>query len=239
MPIRFTPLLAASLAVFAGWYQLARFSTTPGVQASAPARFPSDADTIRAIPASLTAGSEPRSPLLLVFIHPRCSCTPATLEQLDTILGSIRTPVQTDLVVYRSRVLDRAATAGDASLSLHARARSQPVPHQDPAPLSGFTNPLHHPAQVVPDTNGLLARRFGAATSGEVILYSADGRLLYQGGITPMRASTGESLASIALRRALVNGEAQSKTFNVFGCPIFTLPAQSGAQPQRQSGRAG
>ena len=211
MLIRFTLLFAAVLAVATGWYQLARFSSTPGEQTAAPARLPSNIPQISAIsaiseikttPALAAANSSSQTPLLLVFMHPRCSCTPATLQQLDHILDVSHAPVRLALVVYQSAVVNE--------------------------PSAQSARLLRHTAQIVPDINGRLARRFGAATSGEVVLYSSGGQLLYQGGITPLRAHTGDSLASDALRLALTTGEAQARTFNVFGCPIFSAPSHSG-----------
>lgn len=231
MPIRFTLLLALGLATIFGWYQLARFSVTAGEQAAAPAQFPANLSASSNSPASqVVSRLAPHIPLLLVFVHPRCSCTPATLEQLDTVLSSVPVPVQVDLVVYNSRALD------DTPNLDRLREQTDAAIHNQSAPLGGFVNPLHYPAQLVPDTNGLLARRFGAATSGEVVLYSPDGRLLYQGGITPMRAHIGRTPASDALRTALTTGKPQSKTFSVFGCPIFSLQSM---QTLGQSGHPG
>lgn len=42
------------------------------------------------------------------------------------------------------------------------------------------------------DENGVEARRFGSATSGQVALYSGEGQLLFSGGITGSRGHSGE-----------------------------------------------
>lgn len=191
---------AAVLAVALGWYQLIHFSSTPGAQFAAPARWPGE------IPLSRAAGL----PLLLVFVHPRCSCTPATLRQLDTTLESTQAAVQVALVVYGSKALSPEA----------ANPRALVSEPSSPARL------LHAPAQIVSDPGGLLARRFGAATSGEIVLYAADGRLLFQGGITPMRSEVGAGPGADALSNALTTGAAQLRQASVFGCPIF-LPEQA------------
>lgn len=197
MGIRFTLLSAAALAVALGWYQLFSFSATPGEQFAAPAHWPQDA--------AVTVRSQAALPHLLVFIHPRCSCTAATLEQLDHLLGATpTTPVQPTLVVYRSKALNLAANPNESDSSAF-----QPG-HE-----------LHRPFQILPDANGQLARRFGAATSGEIVLYSADGRLLFQGGITPERSHVGPSAGQDALRHALDTNSPQTRPFSVFGCSIF------------------
>ena len=143
------------------------------------------------------------SPLLLVFIHPRCSCTRATLEELDRLLEDSRAHVQIALIVYRSKAIDATV---DVSTGVFEGAKL-----------------LHRLVQVFPDRNGALAHRFGAATSGEIVLYGADGQLLFQGGITSMRSQAGDSEGSKALRKALTSGATQTKAASVFGCPIFLL----------------
>jgi hypothetical protein len=197
---------AAVLSVALGWYQLIHFSSTPGAQFAAPAHWPGE------ILLSRTAGL----PLLLVFVHPRCSCTPATLRQLDSMLQSTQAAVQVALVVYGSKTVSSKAFSPDAS--------NPEAPISEPAISSSL---LHVQSQVVPDPGGLLARRFGAATSGEIVLYAADGHLLFQGGITPMRSQVGAGPGADALSNALTTGAAQFRHASVFGCPIF-LPGHAG-----------
>ena len=151
----------AFFAILCGWFQLVRFSTTAGEQSPAPVLLPADL-----VPSA-------SQPLLLVFVHPQCSCTAATFEQLDRLLNQATQSVELVLV----------------------------------------------------DTGGRLARRFGAATSGEILLYSPARRLLFQGGITPGRAHAGDSPGSQALLAAIDSGRPTPSTFQntVFGCPIFRL----------------
>ena len=174
-------LIMAALAVAFGWCQLFRFSAIPGEQFAAPAHLPVDRFT------------QSGSPLLLVFIHPQCSCTYATLDQLD-------------------RILDLQSNVNPARVVLSSGL--------------GTFKPetwLHTPFTLLVDADGALARRFGAATSGEIILYSADGRLLFQGGITAERAHVGDSVTANALRNALLKGTLQAGRASVFGCSIFRL----------------
>jgi hypothetical protein len=183
--------IMAALTTALGWYQLFRFSATPGEQLAAPARLPVNRFT------------QSSSPLLLVFVHPECSCTHATLGQLDRILhlqGRVN-PVHVVLAVYQSRKLDRSS----------GRVTFNPEIW------------LHTPFSLLVDTDGALAHRFGAATSGEIVLYAADGRLLFQGGITSERAQVGDSVTANALSNALLKGTLQAGRASVFGCPIFRL----------------
>lgn len=191
---------AAFLAILAGWCQLFRFSATPGDQFTAPALLPGGDSSLDLRPG--------KSGLLLVFVHPQCSCTHATLQELDQLLSSTASPaanpVQVVLAVYDSPALRKVA------------ASSGPF---NPSPW------LHHPYRILLDGNGDLARRFGAATSGEILLYSPDRHLLFQGGITPERAHVGDSLGAQSLRSALARASTQLHPqvahASVFGCPIF------------------
>src|ERR1700734_497456 len=105
MLLRVTILSVAALAVAVGWFQMFRFDSTPGAQSAAPVRWPVD------IPAPwewAPGATNSGSPQLLVFVHPQCSCTHATLAQLDQILSVSHAPVQVTLVIYRSEALSRA-----------------------------------------------------------------------------------------------------------------------------------
>jgi len=192
VPLRVALFSLAALAVLCGWFQLTRFSTTPGEQSPAPAILP--------------AGLFPANhlPLLLVFVHPQCSCTPATFEQLDRLLNQAGNSVELVLAVYDSAALQDADKG------------RKPI---HPGAL------LHHPFRLFADLNGSLARRFGAATSGEILLYSPNRQLLFQGGITPGRGHTGDSPVNRALLAAIASGRPASSASQsaVFGCPIFRL----------------
>ncbi len=77
--------------------------------------------------------------------------------------------------------------------------------------------------QMLLDPDGLLAHRFGAATSGQVLLYSADGRLLFQGGITAARGHEGDNNGSVAILALIAQRDmarAQMQT-PVFGGPLY------------------
>jgi hypothetical protein len=70
------------------------------------------------------------------------------------------------------------------------------------------------------DDAGLEAQLFGAATSGQVVLYDGAGRLLFSGGITPSRGHVGESAGVTRIIDLITKGEADQPDSLVFGCPI-------------------
>jgi hypothetical protein len=80
-------------------------------------------------------------------------------------------------------------------------------------------------ATVLRDDEGIEARRFGAMTSGQTLLYDGGGRLVFSGGITGARGHAGENAGRNAVI-ALLNGRpaGQDETW-VFGCSLFSVAA--------------
>jgi hypothetical protein len=74
---------------------------------------------------------------------------------------------------------------------------------------------------VLADPGGAEALRFGASTSGQVLLYGADGALLFEGGITASRGHAGDNAGAASILALLRDEHAagQART-PVFGCPI-------------------
>jgi hypothetical protein len=78
--------------------------------------------------------------------------------------------------------------------------------------------------RVREDVDGAEASLFGAATSGQVLLYDAGGRLRFSGGLTNARGHVGESPAYAQIA-ALVEGRgAAYATARVFGCALADAP---------------
>ena len=74
---------------------------------------------------------------------------------------------------------------------------------------------------VVRDDDGLEARRFGASTSGQTLLYDEAGVLLFAGGITGARSHRGDNDGRRAIVE-LLNRESSSRApTKVFGCALF------------------
>jgi hypothetical protein len=151
-------------------------------------------------------------PQLLAFAHPYCSCTTATISELGTLFASL--PLQNapavTFVVYRP-----GSAAGWSWKTLKDRA-----------------SVLAH-SRFVWDDGGLEARRFGATTSGMVLLYSSAGQLQFQGGITGSRGHEGDNYGLDTLRMALrhmpnamaVRGPISRS--RVFGCALGSFESKS------------
>jgi len=71
------------------------------------------------------------------------------------------------------------------------------------------------------DDDGVEAARFGAATSGQVILYDRDGRLLFSGGITASRGHAGDNDGRDAIVSLLGGGRGTRHSSPVFGCSLL------------------
>jgi hypothetical protein len=148
-------------------------------------------------PAHSVAAGRPR---LLVFLHPRCPCSAATLGALQELLAE--RPGAADAEVYFVRPEEAAAGFEDTQLWKAA--------NRIPAVQS----------QV--DAGGRIAQRHGAETSGHILLYGARGELLFSGGITPGRGAAGASEGRRALAAALAGSARGPTTAPVFGCPLQT-----------------
>jgi len=177
-----------SVLVTAGFTTLFAHDATPGEIAEAPGRWP----------AATSVRLDPSRPTLVLFAHPRCPCTRATIAELD-------------------RVMARCAGRLAASVWFYT----------DPAlgPEWARTASWNHAANIPGvraevDASGEAARSFGAETSGSVVLYAPDGRLLFHGGITASRGHEGDNAGAAAIL-ALVAGEtAATRSTPVYGCAL-------------------
>jgi hypothetical protein len=144
-------------------------------------------------------------PTLLLFLHPRCPCSRATLQELDRLAAEC--PDRFALCI----IFVRPPNAPDGW-------------HQ--TDLYRSANAISH-AFISVDENGDEAGRFGAATSGQTLLYSADGRLLFRGGITPSRGHEGDNVGRTALASILNTGHSDCAQTAVFGCSLVNHSVQA------------
>lgn len=171
-----------------GWSALFRHTYQPAATGEAVSRWPE-----AATPAPATAEYR-----IVVFAHPHCPCTRATLHKFDESLT--RLPRETFLrFVFATAGLSPAAVAGSSNV---ASARRLPG------------------VDVRFDHSGAETRRFGATVSGEVFVFDHAGRRVFHGGVTSGRGHEGDSAAQQELE-GLVRGTARtSYTAPVFGCRL-------------------
>jgi len=166
---------------------LVLYGARPCEGAQAPACWPSESRLER----------DPRLPSLVLFLHPQCPCSRASLAELARVRA--RCPGQMDIQIVVAR--PEGVPQGWEETSLVALARAE----------KGATVSL--------DEGLAETRRFGAMTSGQVLLYGQDGRLLFAGGITDSRGHEGDNAGAEALVRALgASGSLQAAP--VYGCEL-------------------
>jgi len=74
---------------------------------------------------------------------------------------------------------------------------------------------------VQDDIDGTQAHKFGAETSGYVLLYDPHGQILFKGGITDSRGHAGDNIGESVII-SLVNGQNTSlKQTPVYGCSLL------------------
>jgi hypothetical protein len=185
-----TILLACAvwmLTVGFGAATMFRYAGTPGRIAAPPREWPRDA----AIRPSQGKYS------LLLFVHPECPCSRASMEELARLMVS---PRQLDAVV----VFFAPESAPDWKNSdLYASARRIPG------------------VRVVTDPDGSIGRQFGVRTSGQTLLFDTRGALAFNGGITIARGHAGDNEGVDAIAALLRGGAPLHRTTPVFGCSLY------------------
>lgn len=182
-------LAAAWIGVVAlGVSSALRYEMTAGAAGESPVYWPASSGLVRSAD----------RPTLVMFAHPHCPCTRASLSELLALASSSGLRVRI-LVVF----LEPREFGGDWEESdLWRTARSIPG------------------ATVFCDSGGVECERFGARTSGETLLYDTNGRLMFHGGLTASRGHEGDN-AGLSAVEGLLAGELNSpQRTPVFGCAL-------------------
>lgn len=178
-----------SVLVLCGFACLVGYSATAGTGDKGSPGWPEDSRIVR----------EEGRPTMLVFLHPACPCSRATVEELSRLLARIPDGVDTTAVFIRPDGFQEGWERTDLWNSVEALPR----------------------VLVVVDPRGEEARRFGAATSGCTLLYEPGGRLVFRGGITAARGHEGDSEGKSAILSWFTSGRAEPSETPVFGCPLI------------------
>ncbi len=161
-------------------------------------RFESTPGAVGLTPAEWPAGSQiardPDRMTLVMLIHPQCSCTHASLTELASVMERAHGRVNAWILIVQPESVLHSATWHEA------------------AQLSGV--------HVALDPHGAEAVRFGALTSGYLVLYDAAGRLRFSGGITGARGHTGDNMGRHQLLTMLDAATPATQRHAVFGCAL-------------------
>ena len=187
-------LVAWGAGVVWAFAALDRYKAVRGAQGVAPARWPEDT--------RIAAGKKLS---LVLFAHPYCPCTRATLSQLREILSAAGDEVRTTVVFL--------APDGDAR-SVHASSLWSSA-----ASIPGV--------QVFLDETGEETARFGGQTSGHLVAYDAGARLRFAGGLTATRGHVGESAGKSQVLALVRSGgsAAIAGAAATFGCSLRDVPS--------------
>ena len=200
IPLRLSPIhvrvgialggLAWGAAVVAGFTWLNDYANSAGGARTAPAAWPAESTLPRAADGAT----------LLLFAHPRCPCSRATLGELSSLLAHAPNRCQVCVAILAPAAAEPSWWQSD----LWEQARAIPG------------------VRVLADRDGLEAQRFGALTSGHALLYDSAGKLAFSGGITSGRGHSGDNAGRSAIESLLLAGDSAIRATPIFGCPIST-----------------
>jgi hypothetical protein len=189
-------LLVWLLVLSSGFGSLIAYQMRAGIPAVAPGSWPTGTGL----------SFDPQHINLIMFAHPRCPCTDASLEELKVVLTRGRGRISPTICFFDPAGLP----ANWVQTGLFRDAKGIPG------------------LNVIVDLNGSIAAAFGAMTSGQVLVYDGKGRRLFAGGITGSRGHAGDNRGR-ALVLALAAGDSSEPSQTpVFGCALHEQDCTKG-----------
>lgn len=165
------------------------YKTEPGRAGDAPERWPQDS-AIRIVQDKAN---------LVMFAHPHCPCTRASVAELARLAAQIGDRAQVHVVLVRPPGTDPGFEDGTVA------ERAKAIPG----------------ARVIVDDGAREADRFGAHTSGATVLYRRDHRLAFSGGITTARGHEGRGPAHTRILAAIErDAPPELAETPTFGCEL-------------------
>lgn len=140
----------------------------------------------------------PEQMTLFMAVHPHCPCTRSSIAELARLMRFANGRL--DCVVLINSPAGAQEQWIDTGMCRSAKA------------IPGVSTYI--------DYAGEEARRLGMVTSGEVVLYDAQGRRCFAGGITPARGHEGASAGRDAILALLDDPERACDTTPAFGCQL-------------------
>jgi len=179
------------LAVGAGFALILNYQNAHGAIGSTPDHWP----------AKTQISLDPERDTLVMFAHPQCPCTRASVEELNRLLAQVKGRVTAQVWFFKPGQL----SADWSKTGLWRSAEAIP----------GVT--------VHDDIDGLQAALFGAETSGSVFLYDIRGRLLFKGGITGSRGHAGDNPGEASIVSLCAGQPVDLFQTPVYGCSLLNL----------------
>ncbi len=141
---------------------------------------------------------DPRLDTLLIFVHPHCPCSRASVAELNKLLTSFHQKLHTIVIFSKPKSKDDVWLKSD----LWTKAESLPG------------------AIIYVDDDNEEAKKFMTNTSGEVLLFKSNGTLVYHGGITGSRGHEGDNKGKTLISNYLKTGRMPGEEGQAFGCSL-------------------
>lgn len=184
-----------------GFYALSSYQNAAGSVGGTPQSWPAGTKVLR----------EPHQATFVMFAHPRCPCTRASVEELNRLLAQCPGRVSAQVWFFKPD------SESDSWVQTDLWRTTAAIPG----------------VVVHEDVGGAQAHIFGAETSGFVLLYDARGQLLFKGGITGARGHGGDNAGESALRALLTGNVARLKQTQVYGCSLLDKCELASKEPAR------
>jgi hypothetical protein len=165
------------------------YAAAPGPSGNPPTRWPG----------SMVVSPPHEGSLLVMFAHPQCPCTRASLCELAKIMAHRQSDLKAYVLFLKPK--DFSDTWTESDLWYYAKS------------IPGVT--------VLCDYEGQSARHFNVSTSGHTLLYDKSGDLLFSGGITGARGHAGDNQGADLVLSNIDQFKDGTRTTPVFGCPII------------------
>ena len=186
--LRWTAIFLWGMGLACGLSYAIAYQYTPAQSNLAPDRWP--------LGTSCTLAAD--RPTLVMFVHPRCPCSRASLNELAILMTRCHDRLATQVLFFKPGTVETHWVHTDLWSS------AEQIPN------------------VVPriDFEGNEQRYFNARTSGEVFVYLPTGDVLFHGGITAGRGHVGDNVGRSRLESLLLRDERAICTTPVFGCDL-------------------
>jgi hypothetical protein len=201
------------LVIAGGWWCVNDYAFSINV--------PLDVDPIERWPVQSSIARQRGEATLLLFLHPKCPCSKATLTELDRVLTSLKvSSVRLPQIVVVSTIPE---TADKSWLETTTTQSAQLLPN----------------AELYVDQGGHEAARFGATTSGFVLVFDEAGARTFAGGITEARGHEGSNIGSDRLADVLRGDTSHSHEIPAFGCRLCLPERETSHDRIEQAGHDG
>lgn len=165
-------------------------------------------------PSDTTLQLDRASPTMLLFLHPKCPCTRASVRELEKLLTGAGLP--SDRLPRLLVVARCPPSASDTWHNTDILRNALKLPH----------------AQLIRDPGGRETSRFGAVSSGTVMLFDPEGQRRFAGGVTASRGQEGDNVGIERLRTILAIKQTTPRVLSMpaFGCKLCSPEEESDSE---------